>query len=183
MSMLKEPAPFLPKVRPKVFPLTPAAEAAQRAAVIAEAMSWVGTPYRQRGDAKGASIDCSMLLVRCWVDAGIFEPFDPRPYPPDWHLHRAEEKYLAWMDTLAVETGEYKPGNIVLFKFGQCFSHAGILITPSRIVHAFVYWGKCSISDLFEVELAKRREKSKGVVAREQKVYDVWAKLKAAEHV
>lgn len=169
--------PFMPTPHPAVYPITEETEQRQRQAIIAEAKTWINTPYRQLGNSKGASIDCSMLLVRCWVDAGIFEPFDPRPYPPNWHLHRKEERYLEWMNTLAVETDEAKPGNIVLFRFGQCFSHAGILITPTRIVHAYVHWGCAAESELTEVELYNRHENGKSIL-REKKFFDIWAKLK-----
>lgn len=169
--------PYIPTPNPAIFPITPQAEAAQRASVIAEAKTWIGTPYRQLGDSKGASIDCSMLLVRCLVDAGIFEPFDPRPYPPNWHLHKKEEKYIAWMDTIAVETQQPKAGDIVLFKYGQCFSHSGLMITPTRVVHAYVHWGFAAESEITEVELFNRHENGKPI-PREKKFYDVWAKLK-----
>jgi cell wall-associated NlpC family hydrolase len=72
-------------------------EAKQRAAVVAEARSWIGTRYHNCADVKGAGVDCGMLLVRVFVDTGLCAPFDPRPYPPDWHLHRSEEKYLGFV--------------------------------------------------------------------------------------
>jgi cell wall-associated NlpC family hydrolase len=72
-------------------------EARQRAAVVAEARSWIGTRYHNCADIKGAGADCGMLLVRVFVDTGLVAPFDPRPYPPDWHLHRSEEKYLGFV--------------------------------------------------------------------------------------
>ncbi len=72
-------------------------EAEQRAAVVAEARSWIGTRYHNCADVKGAGVDCGMLLVRVFVDTGLCQPFDPRPYPPDWHLHRSEEKYLGFL--------------------------------------------------------------------------------------
>ena len=65
-----------------------------REKVVAEAKSWIGTPYHNCADVKGVGCDCGMLLVRVFVDLGIVEPFDPRPYAHDWHLHRGEERYL-----------------------------------------------------------------------------------------
>lgn len=74
-------------------------EAAQRAAIVREARSWIGTRYENCADVKGRNggVDCGMLLVRVFVDCGLCAPFDPRPYPPDWHLHRSEEKYLGFV--------------------------------------------------------------------------------------
>lgn len=113
--------------------------AAERAAVVAAARSWLSTPYHHAADVKGAGVDCAMLLVRVYVDLGLVGPFDPRPYTRDWMLHRDEEKYLGFLLTRArlVETPE--PADVVLFRFGRCFSHGGIVTRsdPLTIVHAF----------------------------------------------
>ena len=68
-----------------------------RAAVVAEARSWIGTPYHHAADVKGHGVDCAMLLVRVYCDLGLIEPFDPRPYTRDWFLHRSEERYLGFL--------------------------------------------------------------------------------------
>ena len=80
-----------------------------------------------------------MLLVRVFCDLGLVDPFDPRPYVKDWHLHRGEERYLAFLLARAHEVATPLPGDVILFKYGRCFSHGGI-VTPSdplTIVHAF----------------------------------------------
>ena len=125
------------------IPWSQALETALRRQVVEEAMSWLRTPYMQQQDKKGGGVDCSMLLVRCWVDTGILQPFDPRPYSPNWHMHKEEEKYLAWMDTLAVpiKREELDIADVLLFKVGKCFAHAGIVteLSPDgriKIVHA-----------------------------------------------
>lgn len=119
-------------------------EAEQRAKVIAEARSWIGTPYHNCADLKGVGVDCGMLLVRVFVDTGVTAPFDPRPYAPGWHMHHSEERYLGFITDRCAETFEPKPGDIVLFKFGRCYSHGGIIVsdTPVRIVHAIGAGGK-----------------------------------------
>ncbi len=80
-----------------------------------------------------------MLLVRVFVDAGLVVPFDPRPYPPDWHLHRSEERYLGFVADLCAECDTAQPGDVVLFRFGRCWAHGGIATVPAplTIVHAF----------------------------------------------
>lgn len=149
-----------------------------RAAVINEALSWDGTPYRQQGYVKGkdGAVDCSMLLVAAWVYSGFVEPFDPRPYPPNWFLHHSEERYLAWMETLAVEVQSPQPGDIVLFKFGRCFAHSGILTqVPGQIIHAAAMTKRCTLGDLTD-PLLKYFDR-KGTL-RPRKYFDVWAHLK-----
>jgi cell wall-associated NlpC family hydrolase len=131
---------------PTLQPLTPALRAGPlpqgeglRAAVVAEARTWIGTPYHACGDIKGAGVDCGMLLVRVFVDCGLAAPFDPRPYPIDWHLHRSEEIYLGFVFDRTHEVARPQPGDVALFKYGRCYSHGGIvtIADPVTIVHAF----------------------------------------------
>lgn len=146
--MMNSPPAFRVPFQEGILPFSLQSELEQRDRVIGEAKSWVGTPYRQQGAQKGVAVDCSMLLVRCFVDAGILEEFDPRPYPPDWYLHKSEERYLHWMDTVGVETDNPKPGDIILFKFGRCFSHSGIISRPGYIIHAFAKLRVCVETEL-----------------------------------
>ncbi|HLH50135.1 MAG TPA: hypothetical protein VKV96_12395 [Roseiarcus sp.] len=117
-----------------------------RAAVVAAAREWIGTPYHNCADVKGVGVDCGMLLVRVFVDLGLVEPFDPRPYAPDWHLHRGEERYLGHLLARAHAVARPEPGDIVLFRYGRCYSHGGIVTGGAvgdrgysglTIVHAF----------------------------------------------
>src|SRR5580704_9168227 len=114
-------------------------ETAQRAAVVAEARSWIGTPYHNCADIKGAGVDCGMLIVRVFVDTGLCPAFDPRPYPADWHLHRSEERYLGWVTARAGEVSVPSTGDVMVFRWGRCYSHGGIVVgaRPLTIVHAF----------------------------------------------
>lgn len=113
--------------------------AAQRAAVVAEARSWIGTPYHHAADVKGAGVDCAMILVRVFCDLGLVEPFDPRPYTRDWMLHRDDERYLGFLLARAHEVAQPNPGDVILFRFGRCFAHGGVVAIrkPLTIVHAF----------------------------------------------
>jgi cell wall-associated NlpC family hydrolase len=114
-------------------------EAAERAAVVAAARSWLGTPYHNCADIKGAGVDCGMLLVRVFVDTGLCKPFDPRPYPPDWHLHHSGEKYLGFVFDHAKEVTKPRPGDVAVFRFGRCYAHGGVVVgaDPVAIVHAY----------------------------------------------
>lgn len=109
-----------------------------RQQVVREARSWIGTPYEHCADIKGVGVDCGMLIVRVFNDLGIHTVPDPRPYTPDWHMHRVEENYL--MRVLAhgkvVETPQI--GDVMLFKVGRCYSHGGIVskLDPLTIIHA-----------------------------------------------
>ena len=47
-------------------------ESAQRQAVLAEAESWIGTPFHHQGQVKGrqGGVDCAMLLLEVFLAAG-----------------------------------------------------------------------------------------------------------------
>jgi NlpC/P60 family putative phage cell wall peptidase len=114
-------------------------EGSQRAAVVAEARTWLGTPYHHAADVKGAGVDCAMLLVRVYCDLGLVERFDPRPYTRDWFLHRNEERYLSFLLARSHEVRVPGEGDVVLFRMGRCFAHGGIVVKadPLTVIHAF----------------------------------------------
>jgi len=133
-----------------------------REAVAAEACSWLGTRYHHCADIKGAGVDCAMLLVRVYAACGLIPAsLDPRPYAPDWHLHRSEEKYLGWLQQYgALQTaGQPEVGDVVAWQFGRTYSHAAIVMGSgprAPIIHALrpahaVVWGQ-----LDDVDLAAR---------------------------
>jgi len=109
-----------------------------RSKIIAEARSWIGTPYHNCADIKGVGCDCGMLLVRVFVDLKLVPPFDPRPYAADWHLHRGEERYLDALLSRASRVDAPKPGDVMLFRVGRCYSHGGVVTRsdPLTLVHA-----------------------------------------------
>ncbi|HWK45134.1 MAG TPA: hydrolase [Stellaceae bacterium] len=121
-------------------------EAIARARIVAEARSWVPTPYHHHGDLKGVGVDCAMILVRVYGAVGIIPPIDPRPYPVEWHLHRSEERYLGWVKRYGYELdgtrdGPPRPGDLALYRFGRCFSHSAIVIDWPLVVHAYIRGG------------------------------------------
>lgn len=166
---------FTPIVRDDVHPVTRDREMEQRARVIEESRRWIGTPYRHCMDTLGQGVDCAMHLVRSWVDAGIVHSFDPRPYPPSWHIHQSEERYLSWVMSAAVEVPTPRPGDIVLWRFGRCLSHGGIVTRPGVVVHAVLDLGVCTESDMHEAYLEYVGRSGR---PRERRYFDVWARLR-----
>lgn len=108
--------------------------------ITTEALTWLNTPYHHMANIRGVGVDCAMLLVEVFKQLGaVPADLDPRPYPHDWHMHRGEERYLAWLDKYAdrVPADQVQPGDVVTFKFGRCVSHAGIVIDWPLIIHAY----------------------------------------------
>jgi cell wall-associated NlpC family hydrolase len=119
-------------------------EAAWRAALVAEAKSWIGTPYISNGAVKGrrGGVDCAMILLAVYQNIGLIEKdFDPRPYPAQWHVNQNEEKYMATVLGFSYEVAgppERLPlgGDVVLFKLGRVFCHGAIVTVWPNVVHA-----------------------------------------------
>lgn len=124
-----------------------ALERQQRDAVVAEAMSWLKTPYHHEARVKGAGVDCAQLLYAVYVEgAGLIPPFALPPYRPQYGLHRSDEIYLSWIEKFARPVTEARPGDLVTYQFGRTRSHAAIVVAWPQIVHAGFVVG-CTLDD------------------------------------
>ena len=110
-------------------------------AVVTEALSWLGTPYRHQGRKKRVGCDCIGLVLGVWRGVYGSVPELPAPYAPDWAEAGGEEKLLAGarrhfrekpLDGMAV-------GDLLVFRWRPHLpaKHAGILIQRERFVHAY----------------------------------------------
>ncbi|HEV2100670.1 MAG TPA: hypothetical protein VGR45_17325 [Stellaceae bacterium] len=99
-----------------------------RARVIAEAKSWIGTPYHHMGRVKGAGCDCLTLLVEVYQRAGVIGPVEFPFYPPDAMMHRDGESYFEGILAHGHEVEKPEPGDAVLFRWGRIYGHGGIVL-------------------------------------------------------
>lgn len=102
-----------------------------RAAIVAEARTWLHTPYHHQQSAKGAGCDC-LGLVRGVYRAVIGPEPAPLPaYTPDWAETAGEETLLAACKAYLreIEQHEALPGDVVLFRLvaGAPAKHVGII--------------------------------------------------------
>ncbi|MCJ2121058.1 hypothetical protein [Methylobacterium sp. J-077] len=65
------------------------------------------------------------MIVRVFVGAGLVPAFDPRPYPPDSHLHRDGERYLGFVFDRAAKAARPDPGDVIVFRDGRAYAHGG----------------------------------------------------------
>jgi NlpC/P60 family putative phage cell wall peptidase len=131
---------------------------ALRQAVVAEARSWIGTPFHHAARVKGAGVDCLMLLAEVYERAGVAAHIAPPFYVPDWHLHQGAERYMEGLLRYARPIAAPPqgpgplPGDIALFRFGRTFSHGAIVTLWPRLVHAYwaigVVWGDATLYPL-----------------------------------
>ena len=111
------------------------------AAVEAEALSWVGTPYRHQGDRKGMGCDCIGLVRGVWHALYGHAAEAPGPYQPDWAEGGTEEALLHGIRRHCREKTPAiaQPGDLVLFRWRPHLParHAGILVRDGGFVHAY----------------------------------------------
>ncbi len=117
------------------------AVAPTRAAIVAAARGWIGTPYRHQASLKGAGCDCLGLVRGLWREFYGAEPEPIPPYTPDWAEARRQEAMLdaGRRHLVAVPLAEARPGDVILFRWRADLpaKHAGVLSTPTRFVHAY----------------------------------------------
>lgn len=112
--------------------------APQRLAVIAEAESWLGTPFHHEARVKGHGVDCGQLLIAVYGNLGYMpENYRLAHYPPDFAIHRDREWYLSIVEAFARRVPIPGPGDVVLFKWGRLFSHGAIVTEWPNIIHAW----------------------------------------------
>lgn len=112
-------------------------ELEDRLKVVEIAKSFLNTPYHHMGRVKGAGVDCLTLLACVYEEAGLVDKVEIPYYPKDWHMHRSEERYLNGLLKYAREVSTPLPGDIVLWKFGRCFSHGAIIVKWPIVIHAY----------------------------------------------
>lgn len=121
--------------------MTASTIAPTRAALVAEARQWIGTPYRHQASLKGVGADCLGLVRGLWRALHGPEIEALPAYAPDWAeatgcetLASAARAHLLEVDPLAA-----RPGDVLLFRWrdGLPAKHAGILATPASFIHAY----------------------------------------------
>jgi NlpC/P60 family putative phage cell wall peptidase len=117
-----------------------------RAAVAAEARSWIGTPYRHLAGAdpvRGVACDCLGLIRGVWLGVYGVPAEKPPAYSPDWAEGTRQELLLDAARRLMREipVTDARAGHMIVFRWRPHLpaKHAGILVSddPRRLVHAY----------------------------------------------
>lgn len=111
------------------------------ALIIAEARSWLGTPYRHQASVKHVGCDC-LGLVR-----GVYEALvgtvsnAPHAYSPHWaETGQGEILLAACASHLMQREGEgFAPGDVLVFRWALAFpaKHMAIVSESNRMIHAY----------------------------------------------
>lgn len=111
-----------------------------RVLLVAEAETWLNTPYVPKARVKGVGTDCGGLIYEVYSPwFGPFAPF-PTDYSADWSLHGVNsERYLEFIAPFVVAVGAPRKGGITLFHYGLRYAHAAIYNGEGKYIHA---WGR-----------------------------------------
>ena len=111
-----------------------------RNAIVAEARSWIGTPYHHQASVKHVGCDCLGLVRGVWRALVGPEPEAIPGYSSDWGEVSAQETMLAAArrHLVEIDLAAAGPGDIVVFRMrpGRMAKHAGILASASTFIHA-----------------------------------------------
>ena len=106
-----------------------------RSTIVAEARSWIGTPYRHQASLKGVGCDCLGLVRGVWRAAIGIEPERAPPYSRDWAEASGEETFArAARNHLAeIDPALVLPGDVLLFRYAPRYpaKHAAIVTALS----------------------------------------------------
>lgn len=111
------------------------------AAVLAEAETWIGTPYRHQGATKGLGCDCLGLVRGIWKAVYGREPETPGPYAADWAEAGGKDQLLeaARRHCREKPLDAARPGDLIVFRWRpqHAAKHLGLLMPDERFLHAY----------------------------------------------
>jgi NlpC/P60 family putative phage cell wall peptidase len=128
-----------------------------RAAIVAEAESWIGTTFHHRAWVKGAGADCLGLIYGVYRAVGLIDDIKIPFYRPDFMHHRDEETYLGGLLEHGHRVERPEAGDVAMFKYGRVFGHAGIVVDWPHLIHAFAERGRVCPGEADQGRLRRRK--------------------------
>ena len=111
-----------------------------RAAIVAAARGWIGTPYRHQASLKGIGTDCLGLVRGVWREVLGPEPQNLPPYQPGWAEEGGGEAMTeaARRHLTEIPLTDHRPGDVLLFRWRAHLpaKHAGLVSGESSMIHA-----------------------------------------------
>lgn len=112
----------------------------RRAAIVAAARLWLGTPYLHQASLRGVGCDCLGLVRGVWREMLGDEPEMPPAYSPAWAESGGGETLLAAAGRhLSPVAGlDARPGDVLIFRWRPHLpaKHCAIVATTETILHA-----------------------------------------------
>lgn len=114
-------------------------DGAQR--IVAEAMSWLGTPYRHQGFRKGVGCDCLGLVRGVWRAVYGTDADEPGPYSADWAETANGDPLMDAARKHCIELPVLEPGagDLLLFRLRprMAAKHCAIALEGGKFIHAY----------------------------------------------
>ena len=141
-------------------------EAQERAAVVAEVGTWLGTPYHHHGRVKGVGVDCANLPAAVYEAVGLIPTVRP-DYAAQWFEHRDEELFLAYVTPYADEVDEAAagPGDLIVWKYGRTYAHGAIIVAAPAIIHSTTNGGGVHLGDM---------QRDEDLATRPRRFFTLW---------
>lgn len=116
-----------------------------RADVIAEALTWLDTPWHHGQATKGVATDCVGLPLGVAQRLGLVDPaYTPPLYSDQWHLHKRRDvdelllTILQQFPLREVSLSSRQPGDVLVFRWTprQPCGHLGLMMPREQVLHA-----------------------------------------------
>ncbi|MFV0279234.1 MAG: NlpC/P60 family protein [Rhodoblastus sp.] len=112
----------------------------QRAAILASARAWIGTPYWHQASLRGVGCDCLGLVRGVWRECIGPEPEPMRPYSPDWAEAAGGEPLIELGERhfWRIADGRWRAGDVLVFRFYERApaKHLAIAAGAGKMIHA-----------------------------------------------
>ena len=127
-------------------------ETREREQVVAEARSWLGTPFQHQQALKGVGVDCLTLIIAVYRAVFPEVRVEVPDYAPDEFLHQSAERYADGLRPYFVFLGPTWPqmADVVGFHFGRrTVAHVGIALDDAgQFVSALMDNGRVEMGGL-----------------------------------
>lgn len=111
--------------------------------MIAEARTWIRTPFLWEACIRGVGVDCGRFLAASFNGAGVKKiDIDAFPrFPASWFLHKMEWEASPFLDQLTRFAVEYdpllkrpEPADLVVCKLGRDWAHSALVISWPHVI-------------------------------------------------
>jgi len=101
------------------------------------AKEYIGTPWVNGGNVKGAGLDCSTLPSNFFHDLGYGEFYLPHGYPGDWFCRKdCKELILDGLEQYCIRIDAPEPGDIISYRWGRSVcAHLSIYMGDNHVLH------------------------------------------------
>lgn len=118
--------------------------------IYALAKTYVGTPYVNGGNIKGAGLDCSTLPANFFTELGYGDFSDHIVgYAGDWYCKKnCKEELLPYLERFCTRTDTLEAGDVISYRWGRAqYAHLAIYLGDNKILHCKALSG-VEITDL-----------------------------------